>query len=285
MEFILHIFTHVFIIIPTLLGYNLVFGKGKILHFGQEGLAIAAVYALWVPIMQYNLPFLVGLLCSIIVVSAVALLLAFLSLRMEQDGFGVMSIALHLSLLAVVLNWQSVTRGALGIPRIPRFAFVESLEALALMSFCIAVLCIAFMWWLDRGPFGRQISALAEHPWNAESLGINRRNIHIIAFLIAGIGALISNALFPMYLHLLSPTDYQFSVLIFLVMLVVAGGPGSIKGVVTAAFLLVFFREGLRFVPLPASILGPMRHMLFGFILFAAVWFRRDNIFPPQRKI
>jgi len=35
-----------------------------------------------------------------------------------------------------------------------------------------------------------------------------------IAFIIAGLGALVSNILFPPYLYLLSPNDYQFSGLI-----------------------------------------------------------------------
>jgi len=285
MSFILHIIVIACMVIPVVLGFNLVFGKGKILHFGQEALSIVAAYTVWVLVMQYGISLPLGIIAGSAMAVLAALLLAWLSFQLDLDGLGVMSIAFHLIVLAVVLNWQSVTRGALGIPKIPRSGPFQSLEAYALLSFIVAAAWVVFILWLDRGAFGRKLEALAEHSWHAESLGIRRKNIHTIAFLIAGLGALISNILFPPYLHLLSPNDYGFPAMIFFVIAVVAGGPGKVWGVVLATFFFVFLREGLRFVPLAPDILGPVRLMLFGLILFIAVWCRRESVFPPERKV
>ena len=272
-------------VIPLILGYNLVFGKGKILHFGQEGISIVAAYAVWIPVMQYGLPLPVGIAIGTVLSIGTALLLAWLSFRLDADGLGVMSIALHLALLAVVLNWQSLTRGALGIPRIPMPEIIGDLWSLTIFSGIIAIIWIVGIYLLDRGAFGRALTALAEDEEHAESLGISKKKIHIIAFVIAGVGGLIPNIMIPMYLHLLSPSDFAFPFMIFFIMIVIAGGPGRVWGVVIATFILYFLKEGIRFVPLPANILGPMRQVLFGLILFTAVWIRRDSIFPPQRKI
>ncbi len=285
MEFFLHTLAHAFMAIPTILGYNLVFGKGKILHFGQEAIALAAVYAVWVPVMLHGAPLGVGIVLGTVAAVVMALALAWLSFRLDADGLGVMSIALHLAALAVALNWQPVTRGALGIPRIARPAGMEDLQSFTIVMAVVAVLWIIGMYWLDRGPFGRALVALSEHSWHAEALGIRRRRIHTIAFLITGIGALVTNFFFPMYLHLLSPSDFGFPITIFFVTIIVAGGPGSLWGVICATFLLFFLREGMRLLPLPADILGPLRLMIFSTILFAAVWFRRKQIFPKQREV
>jgi len=284
-QLILFVSAFTFLYLPTLLGYNLVFGKGKILHFGHGALGLVASYGLWTIFVQFHVPFLLSALFAFCIVTAAALLLAWLSLRLEPDGLGVMSIALHLAVLAVVLNWQSVTRGALGIPQIPRPDFMGDLPSFTLVVGIVGTLWAVGIWLLNRSSFGRALEALAEHPWHAGALGISRRRIHSIAFVIAGLGAFVSSIFFPMYLRLLSPSDYGFSAMIFYVLVVVAGGPGRVWSVVTAAFFLTFLREGIRFVRLPADMIGPAQLILFGLILFAAVWWRRKSIFPPQREV
>ncbi|PIQ76092.1 hypothetical protein COU78_05845 [Candidatus Peregrinibacteria bacterium CG10_big_fil_rev_8_21_14_0_10_49_24] len=285
MDFLLHIIIMACLTLFPLLGYNIVFGKGKILHFGQEAQSLMAVYTLWVLVVQFQQPFLLALLASLLTTTMLSLLLAQLSFRLEPDGFGVMSIALHLAVLSIILNWQSVTRGALGIPRIPRGILPSSLERYALVVVLGAIAWYFFLRRLERSSFGRNLVALSEHEWHAESLGISRKKVHTIAFLLAGTGSMISAILFPPYIFLLSPLDYNFQHMIFFVMCAVAGGPGSLRGVTLAIFLIIFLREGLRFMGLPADILGPVQIMSFGLILFVAVCVRRDTLFPKQRTV
>jgi ABC-type branched-subunit amino acid transport system permease subunit len=57
------------------------------------------------------------------------------------------------------------------------------------------------------------------------------------------------------------------------------------KGVLSSTILLVLLKEGLRFVPLPIAVLGPLRLILFGIILLTAVYVRRDTLFPVQRTV
>lgn len=285
MNFILHIIILACLTIIPALGYNIVFGKGKILHFGQEGIALIASYSLWALMVVKGFSYPSALAASIVATLLIVLLFAWLSLRLEPDGFGVLSIAVHLMVLAIVLNWQEFTRGALGIPKIPRAPWPMDLMSFTAVVIAVTILWSVSIWWLDRGKFGRAIAALSEHPWHAQSLGIERSTVHVIAFLIAGMGSLLSNILYPPYIFLLSPTDYMFPTMIFIMMIVVAGKPGSVIGTIVATFLLVALKEALRFVPLAPSILGPVRLILFGLILFGVVWWRKDAIFPQRRQI
>lgn len=284
MNFLFHIIALIGIYLPTALGYNLILGKGKILHFGPLGTAVFSAYGTVLVLnltQSFVLAFLAGLTCALLM----SLFFAWLSFRLEPDGLGVMSIAVHLSVLAIVLNWNGLTRGALGIPRVPRLPFLDSVGDFALYSSILAAAVCYAMWRLQRGAFGRKLQALAEHEWHGSALGIERKRTHTVAFLISGVCCALSNFLFPQYLVLLHPNDYQFPALIFAVMVVVAGGPGSVFGVTLSVILLTFLREGLRFVPLAPAILGPVRLMLFGVILFVAVWWRRDTLFPKQRTV
>ncbi len=284
MDFLLHTIVLIGTWLPSLLGYNLLFGKGKVLHFGPLAVSLVSAYV-FVLLLKAGSGFLVASSVALVASLLVSAFFAWLSFRLEPDGLGVMSIAVHLSVLAVVLNWNTLTRGALGIPRVPRLPFLDSVLDFAIASVVVSAFCILVVWWVDRGTFGRKLQALAEHDWHAKALGINRKRVHLVAFLIAGIGTTIANVLFVQYLLLLHPNDYQFMNFVFWIMVIVAGKPGSVVGVTLSTILLVFLREGLRFVPLAPDVLGPLRLMLFGMILFAAVFWRRDTLFPHERRV
>ena len=284
MDFLLHIIVLIGTWLPGALTYSLLFGKGKILHFGPLGVSVFIAYALVLTLLatgSFSIAILVALFTSV----AVSLFFAWLALRLEPDGLGVMSIAVHLSMLAVVLNWQSLTRGALGIPGVPRMPFLTSVSDFAILATIVGILSVVCLWWIDRGTVGRELVALAENEWHAKALGINRTRVYIIAFLIIGIAIVVQNVLFVQYITLLHPNDYQFPAFVFYLMIVVAGNPGSVWGVTLSTILLILLKEALRFIPLAPAILGPVRLMLFGIILFVVVWWRRDTLFPKQRSI
>ncbi len=284
MSFLLHLLAVTAINIPSILGFNLVFGKGKISHFGPIGVSIVAAYVIFLTLGftgSYPIAISAGLMGALLA----GLLMSWMALRLDPDGLAIMTIAVHLATLAVVLNWSSLTRGALGIPHIPRMAALDSLPAFAGTATAIATLWIVFLWKLNRSQFGRKLAALAEHPWHAASLGINRAHIHTAAFLLSAMGAVLTSLLYPQYQHLLHPSDYTFASLIFFLTVIVAGRPGSVLGVTLATLLLTCLKEALRFLPLPLGMLGPLRLLLFGVILLAAVWIRRDTLFPKPRTI
>lgn len=302
MNFLLHIIISICHWLPTVLGYNLVFGKGKIFHFGPLGTSLATAYPIFLTVTgrmcvpewaRQAVPlqclpsdnYLLAIVVGAMFVTVVSLMYAWLSLRLEPDALGVMSIAMHLMMLSIILNWTSLTRGPLGIRGIPRISGIGSLEVFTLVTFIVAVFYVLLFLWIDRSPFGRKLSALAEHPWHAGSMGINRTLIHIGAFLLLGLGHLAGNLFFPQYIYLLHPNDFQFPAFIFIIMVVVAGKPGSVLGVTLATILITLLKEGIDFVPLDPSIVGPGRLILFGLILFIAVWIRRDTLFPQERKI
>ncbi|HRH93164.1 MAG TPA: branched-chain amino acid ABC transporter permease [Candidatus Peribacteria bacterium] len=284
MDFFLHLLAVVAVSIPSVTGFNLVLGKGKILHFGPLAVSLSAAYGTFAT-LYFTHNWLLAVLVGFALSQAVSAFFAWLSFRLDPDGLGILSIAVHLVFLAVVLNSGPVTRGALGIPGIPRFPGLESLPAFAIGAGIVAAAWLFFLWRVNRGPVGRELAALAENEWHAQALGINRKRTHLLAFQIAGIGAFLSNFLFPQYINLLHPSDFSFANTIFFVMCVVAGLPGSVWGVAASVTVLTLLKEGLRFVPMPYELIGPVRLILFGVILIVAVYLRRKTLFPVQRSI
>lgn len=270
--------------IPASLGYSLMLGKQRVMHFGPLAISLLAAYGTFIPLSQgfgYPLSLLIGLCLAM----AGSLILALLSVRLPEDAFGVFSLAVHLIVFTVILNWSSFTRGSLGIPGIRRFPLMETPGAFALCTVVIAVAWFGVFFAIDRSRFGRSLEALAEHPAQAAALGINRTLHTVIAFLIAGLGLATGSILFAQYIRLLYPTDYGFPALVFILMTVIAGKPGSVPGVTLATVLLVILREAIRFLPFSASVKGPLQLIVFAIILFAAIWWRREKLFSVQRSI
>jgi branched-chain amino acid transport system permease protein len=288
MDFLWHLIIIFGTWIPSVTTYTLIFGKGKMLHFGPVGVSLFTAYVtiLLATATGSSVLGLLGGLCGALLLSA---LFAWLSLRLEADAFGVMSIAVHLGIIAIILNWSSLTRGALGISRIPRAPFPTSLFLFAMVMTVMSILWILAILAIDRSSFGRQLSALAEHKWHAMSLGIERVRVHFLAFAIGAFSSVLATFSYLHYVGLLHPNDFQFPAFILYVMFVVAGKPGSILGSTLAIILLVLLKEGLRFVPqflpISVSVIGPLQLILFGLILFGAVWWRRDILFVKQRTI
>lgn len=284
MYFFLHIIALIAMSIPNTLGYNLIFGKAKILHFGPVGVSIATAYTTFVIVYftgNYPLAIAAGLSANILTSS----LFAWLSFRLDEDALGILTLSMHLAILTVVLNWSSVTRGTQGIPRIPRLPGMETPLGFTIVACILCAGVVLAAWLVHRSVLGRQIQALSENGWHAMALGISKRTTYFVTFVLGGLFASVGSILYPQYLRLVHPSDYTFPFLIFYLMVIVAGKPGSVPGVTTSVTLLVLLREGLRFLPLPADMLGPLRLLIFGFILLGAVWYRRNTLFPQKRSI
>lgn len=284
MTFIWSLIALISLFVPGALAYNLVFGKAKILHFGPVGVGLVAVYCAYVTFGATGSLGL-GLLAGIAGALALSFLFARFSLRMDGDAFGLLTLAVHLALYNIVLNWDSVTGGTRGIINIPRFSFMETPASFALGSLAIVVCAVVCFLLLDRSTFGRQLQALSEYEYSAATMGISRTWVHTLAFLIAGVAAAIGNFFYVQYLHLAHPSNYTFPFMVQLVMIVVAGRPGSVLGVTASTALLVGLQEAIRFLPIPADVVGPVRLLVFGGILFAVVCWRRDVLFPQPRRV
>jgi len=124
---------------------------------------------------------------------------------------------------------------------------------LALVIFGI-VICYR----LERSRIGRAWMAIREDEIAAKAMGINTRNLKLLAF---GMGATfggVSGVLFASFQGFVSPESFSLQESVMIVAMVVLGGIGHIPGVVLGALLLAALPEVLRYVA------GPLQAMTGG---------------------
>ena len=124
---------------------------------------------------------------------------------------------------------------------------------LALVLFSIMV-CYR----LERSRIGRAWMAIREDEIAAKAMGINTRNLKLLAF---GMGATfggVSGVMFATFQGFISPESFALQESVMIVAMVVLGGIGHIPGVIVGALMLSALPEVLRYVA------GPLQQMTDG---------------------
>jgi branched-chain amino acid transport system permease protein len=111
---------------------------------------------------------------------------------------------------------------------------------------------------LELSRIGRAWMAIREDEIAAKAMGINTRNMKLLAF---GMGATfggVAGAMFAAFQGFVSPESFSLMESVMIVAMVVLGGMGHLPGVILGAILLAALPEVLRYVA------GPLQQMTGG---------------------
>lgn len=270
MEFFLNmlIFMGTFLILAQ--SYNLVLGYTGLVHVGH--IAFMAVGAYTSALLSLSgVPFFIAALAGLVLASVVGFVLAVPTVRVKDDYLVAVTLGLGEITRSVLLNWRSVTEGALGLPGIPHPQFfgltVNTQFEYVVFIWIIVLLVQFFVYRLTHSPFGRVLETIREDEVAALSLGKNVWKYKIIILvtgaLLAGLGGIL-NAHFVTYID---PFVFNLDRMVFILVIVMVGGMGNFWGVTFSTLMLYFFFEIMRFLPLPSSKLGALRWLLFAIML------------------
>jgi branched-chain amino acid transport system permease protein len=112
----------------------------------------------------------------------------------------------------------------------------------------LVVISVVICYRLERSRIGRAWMAIREDEIAAKAMGINTRNLKLLAF---GMGATfggVSGVMFATFQGFVSPESFSLQESVMIVAMVVLGGIGHIPGVVLGAVLLAVLPEALRWV-------------------------------------
>ncbi len=134
------------------------------------------------------------------------------------------------------------------------------------------VLAIIFIYMMRHRPFGRQLYAVGGNPEVARLAGYNVKRVKFIAFimcsLLAGIAGILLSSRLGSAVHV-SGLGYEFQVVAAVVLggVSLAGGIGSLFGVVLGVLILSFLSNGLGMLKLPTEV----QQVITGIIIIGAV--------------
>ena len=188
----------------------------------------------------------VSLVIAIFVGAAVAavfgILIGIPVLRLRGDYLAIVTLAFGEIIKNLITN-LNITGGALGLDTSAIYAGAKDLLPYGAV---LVLLTVAVMLNLKRSKYGRAIMAMRDNRIAAESVGISATKYKLMAFVTSAVLAGAAGALYAMNYSSVAAKKFDFNASILVLVFVVLGGLGNIRGSVIAAAFLTVLPEFLR---------------------------------------
>ena len=294
------------------LGLNIVVGYAGLLDLGYVAFFAVGAYnyaLLSSPQFGLHWPVWAVLPLGALLACCFGVLLGAPTLRLRGDylaivtlGFGEI-IRIFLNNLNAPLN---ITNGPQGISmidpvRVGGFTLGATQEIFGVslpsvhLYYYLFLLCTLLVIFVSRrledSRIGRAWMAIREDEVAAEAMGINTRNIKLLAFAMGATFGGLSGGLFAGLQGFISPESFGLMESIMILCMVVLGGMGNIAGVVLGGVLLALLPEAFRHGagPVQQALFGKtlvdpesLRMLLFGLALIAVMLLRPAGLWPSS---
>ena len=277
----LRVIVMIFIYTILALGLNIITGYTGQLSLGNASFFAIGAYVSAI-LVKNGMPFFVGLIIAGIIAGIFGLLLGLPTLRLSGTYLAITTLGFGEIIRMVLLNWDSVTNGPLGISRIPKptiFGITFSLgnNGIYYLVMAITILVLIANYTIINSKIGRAFVAIREDELAAVFMGIDTFKVKRVAFILSSLLSGVAGSLYAHMLGYIDPQTFTFDTSIMIVSIVILGGMGSLKGPIVGAAILVVFPEVLRF-------LSEYRFLVYGVILVLMMRFRPQGIFGGQSK-
>jgi branched-chain amino acid transport system permease protein len=287
MGYFLHILIISGIYIILTLSLNLILGYTGIPALGHIAFACVGAYTSSLLALNYGISPWIGLVIGACFASLLGIIVGFPSIRLKGDYLALATFGFGVIVYSVSKNWVDLTRGPMGLPGIPKFT-VFGFELQPVWSYLILVVAFVILtaFIINRivdSPFGRILKSIRDDEIVSLSIGKNVNKYKLIVFVIGAFFAGIAGSLYAHYITFIDPSSFTVMESIAVLLMVVFGGMGNIKGSFIGALILVIFPEMLRFLGIPSSIAAPLRQMIYGLLLIILMVKRPQGIIGEYR--
>jgi branched-chain amino acid transport system permease protein len=169
---------------------------------------------------------------------------------------------------------------------------IPSVQLYYYLFLVLTVLVIVITVRLQDSRVGRAWIAIREDEIAAKAMGINTRNVKLLAFAMGASFGGVSGAMFSAFQGFVSPESFVLMESIVIVAMIVLGGMGYVPGVILGAVMLYAIPEALRYVAKPiqeaifgSELLAPeaVRMLLFGLSMVLIMLYRPTGLLSARR--
>jgi len=271
------------------LSLNLLLGYTGQLSLGHAAFFGIGAYAIGLLIVKLEWSAWIGLLAAIVLPAVAGYVIGRLALKLRGAYFVLLTISFAGCVSLVSVNWMDLTNGPLGLPGVPPLEIaLPGLPALSLRTksafYYVVLAAVALSYLvclaLIRSRVGRALVALRENETLAASVGIDGTHYLVLAAVVSAAMAGFGGGLYAHYTRFVSPEVFLFTYTVTMVIMVVAGGKGTLAGPIVGAVLFTVLPEALR-----AATSWQWQMLLYGILLVGVLFFMPEGIVPALRGL
>ncbi|MEN3614547.1 branched-chain amino acid ABC transporter permease [Plantactinospora sp. ZYX-F-223] len=209
------------------------------------------------------------------------------TLRLRGDYLAIVTLGFGEIIRIVARNLTGVTNGAAGISAIPgpegapsadnKIFGLQDLKPWYWLAITVVLLMVFAVRRLENSRVGRSWLAIREDEDAAAVMGVNGFKFKLWAFAIGAALGGLSGFLFASRNAFIDPSQFNATLSILFVAMVVVGGSGNMVGVAFGAVLLAYLPERFRFV-------SDYRWVAFGFAMVVVMVLRPQGLIPSRRR-
>lgn len=188
------------------------------------------------PAVRFPLSMLVGAIAA----ALFGALIGTAVLRLNGDYLAIVTLAFGEIIRSVIINLD-FTGGAAGLKGTPQ-------DSTFTIAFVMVMITLIVILNLINSKHGRAFMALRDNSIAAESCGLSIKLYKLMAFIISAAFAGIAGVLYGHNLSILTAGTFDYNMSIEILVMVVLGGMGSIRGSVVSAIVITVLPEALRFM-------------------------------------
>ncbi|HMH49340.1 MAG TPA: branched-chain amino acid ABC transporter permease [Candidatus Acidoferrum sp.] len=266
------------------LSLNLLLGYTGQLSLGHAAFFGIGAYASALTTLKLERSAWEGLALAALLAGLAGWAIGRLALKLRGAYFVLVTISFAGVISLVSVNWMELTNGPLGLPGIPApelgpwsFRTKRAYYYLVLAAVALSYLVCRR---LVGSRIGRAFLALRENEALAESVGIDVTRYLVLAAVISAAMAGVAGGLYAHYTRFVSPEVFLFTYTVTMVIMVVAGGKGTLAGPIVGALLFTALPEALREVTS-----WQWQMLTYGLILVLLVFFLPRGIVPTLSRL
>ncbi len=263
---------------------NLLLGYTGQLSLGHAAFFGIGAYTSALLTLKLDWSFWPALAVAVALAALAGFFIGRLALKLRGAYFVLVTISFAGVISLVSINWIELTNGPLGLPGVPAPALGPwSFRTKTAYYYLVLAACgLSYLVCrrLVMSRIGRALVALRENEPLAESVGVDVTHYLVLAAVVSAAMAGLGGSLYAHYTRFVSPEVFLFTYTVTMVIMVVAGGKGTLAGPVVGATLFTVLPEALR-----AAASWQWQMLAYGVLLVLLVFFLPRGIVPWLARV
>ena len=271
----LQVLTNAWLMAMLAISLTLVAGTMGQVSLGHAALLLLGAYASALLTLDRGWPIWVSVPAAGVLTAAIGTALVASSFRLRSHYVSIATLGIGEIVSLVILNWESLTRGPMGVTNIPPLAIgsvaLDSPQGAYWATLAVLIGLALLQSRLLRSHLGRTFRAIRDDDVAARAYGVSLDRYKGIGFAFAGFGAGVSGAIAAHLYSYINNETFTSTVSITALTMVILGGMGNVLGGIVGAVVLTALPELFRGT-------AEYRMLIYGVVLLLLIRFRPQGV-------
>ncbi|MDD4356799.1 MAG: branched-chain amino acid ABC transporter permease [Smithellaceae bacterium] len=248
--YLLYVLNTIGILAIAAIGLNILVGYTGQISLGHGAFFGVGAYAAAILATRLGVPFYLSIPAAGFVTALIGMIFGIPSGRLKGLYLTIATLAGQIIIEYVLIQWESLTRGTMGITLPAPQIFDWTISGDKTFFFFIFA-CLVMMTWfavnIMRSKYGRAFIAIRDNDRAAEGMGIPIFKYKLLSFAISSFYAGFAGALWAYYMVSITTEPFNLGLSVEFIAMVIIGGMGNIPGAIFGATFITVLNEILRY--------------------------------------